>query len=143
MLEDEAGKSKPWCFPRRSRSTAALIVADAMLLVRGKYERDEESAPHRRDRDAADRGAAGAATREVEIAWRCRRTARPTFEALAELLERHPGDRRVSLELEVNGARRARCASARDVAASASRPSARRLVGASVEAVVRRPAIGR
>jgi hypothetical protein len=40
-------------------------------------------------------------TREVVIHLSGRSAARPTFEALAELLTRHRGDRRVFLELDV------------------------------------------
>ena len=44
MLEDEAAQGRGGRVPRGVRaSTAALVVDDAMVLVRGKYERDEES----------------------------------------------------------------------------------------------------
>jgi hypothetical protein len=42
-------------------------------------------------------------TREVVIHLRQTSQGRNTLEALAELLARHRGDRRVSLELDVNG----------------------------------------
>jgi hypothetical protein len=44
-------------------------------------------------------------TKEVVIHLRQAAQARTMFEALAELLSRHRGDRRVSLELDVNGPR--------------------------------------
>ena len=78
-----------------------------MLLVRGKLEKDEESARIVATELHADRGAEGADdARGRRSTCRRRRTARTTFEALAELLSRHRGDRRVSLELDVNGGRR-------------------------------------
>jgi hypothetical protein len=46
-------------------------------------------------------------TREVAIHLAVPPHGRPTFEALAELFSRHRGDRRVSLELNVNGQPRA------------------------------------
>ena len=73
---------------------------DAMLLVRGKFEKDDESARHRRHRAAADLAAQGADdARGGRSTCRCR--TRNTMEALAELLSRHRGDRRVLLELDV------------------------------------------
>ena len=44
-------------------------------------------------------------TREVVIHLAGDRSGRTTFEALAELLSRHRGDRRVLLELDVTGDR--------------------------------------
>jgi hypothetical protein len=45
-------------------------------------------------------------TREVAIHLTVPPHGRPTFEALAELLSRHRGDRRVYLELDVRGPER-------------------------------------
>ena len=43
MLEDRRAASRWWSSPRRSRKYPAFIENGAMLLVRGKFERDEES----------------------------------------------------------------------------------------------------
>ena len=74
-----------------------------MLLVRGKYERDEESSrlivseitPLDVVRDRA--------IREVQIRLASRPLGRDKMRELADVLERHPGDRRVSFVVEVNG----------------------------------------
>ena len=84
-----------------------------MLLVRGKLESDEESARLVATEllpIAALQGADDA--RGGDPPDGADRTAGRSFEALAELLSRHRGDRRVSLELDVPAARRRRCASA-------------------------------
>ncbi len=44
MLEDIAGSLEVVVFPETFAKHAALIEADAMLLVRGKFEKDDESA---------------------------------------------------------------------------------------------------
>jgi hypothetical protein len=88
-----------------------------MLLVRGKYERDEDSSrlvvaeltPLDVIRERAVRG--------VEITLAGPGLARGTMRELADVLERHPGDRRVSLVVEVNGGAslRVRAATARRI----------------------------
>jgi DNA polymerase-3 subunit alpha len=105
MLEDEAGKVEAVVFPETFSKYGSLVVADAMLLVRGKYERDEETESGRlvvseltpleivRER----------AVKAVEIRLAGSRLARTTMRELAALLERHPGDRRVSVVVDVNG----------------------------------------
>ena len=94
-------RSRSSCSPRRSRKHGALVQTDTMVLVKGRFERDEETArilaseivPHR-DACASGRRAACAS------AWRCRRTTGDGRGA-ADLLARHKGDRRVSLEMEL------------------------------------------
>src|SRR6185436_6358619 len=43
MLEEEAAKVETVVFPETFAKCGHLIADDAMLLVRGKFERDEES----------------------------------------------------------------------------------------------------
>lgn len=103
MLDDIAGNIEVVVFPETFAKHGSLIEPDAMLLVRGKLEKDEESArivaiellpiAALRERTA----------REVAIHLAVPPHGRPTFEALAELLSRHRGDRRVFLELDVRG----------------------------------------
>jgi DNA polymerase-3 subunit alpha len=59
MLDDIAGSIEVVVFPETFAKHASLVEADAMLLVRGKLEKDDETAAHRRHRAAADRGAEG------------------------------------------------------------------------------------
>ena len=74
-----------------------------MLLVRGKFERDDETSrlvvtemtPLDVVRDRA--------VREVEIRLKGTGLGKDAMRALVGVLERFPGDRRVSLLVEVNG----------------------------------------
>jgi DNA polymerase-3 subunit alpha len=104
MLEDEAGKVETVVYPEAFGKFGGLITPDAMLLVRGKYERDEETSrlvvaeitPLDLVRERA--------VREVEIVLPGGALARETMRQLATVLERHPGDRRLSFVVQVNGA---------------------------------------
>jgi DNA polymerase-3 subunit alpha len=98
MADDIAGGVEVVVFPETFGKHGHVIVADAMVLVRGKFEKDDESArivatelqPISMQRERT--------TREVVIHLRA--PSRNTLEALAELLSRHRGDRRVSIELD-------------------------------------------
>jgi hypothetical protein len=77
-----------------------------MGLVRGKFEKDDESARLVAN-DLLPIGALQErTTKEVAIHLSAPRHGRPVFEALAEVLARHRGDRRVCLELDVEGGAR-------------------------------------
>jgi DNA polymerase III subunit alpha len=86
-------------FPETFGKHGHLIAADAMLLVRGKFEKDEESARLVATELQPISMLRERTTREVVIHLTA--SSRNTMEALAELLSRHRGDRRVSLELDV------------------------------------------
>nr|MBA2602730.1 DNA polymerase III subunit alpha [Acidobacteriota bacterium] len=101
MLDDIAGSLEVVVFPETFAKHGSLIEADAMLLVRGKYERDEESARHVATELLPIAALKERTTREVVIHLSGPSARRNTFEALAELLTKHRGDRRVFLELAV------------------------------------------
>jgi DNA polymerase-3 subunit alpha len=111
VLEDEGGSVEVVVFPEAFAKFGAHVAADALLLVRGKYERDEDSARMVASELTALDVIRDRAVREVEIALgaedlRAGRAQPWTKDALASLLtifERHSGDRRVSLIVEVNG----------------------------------------
>ncbi len=103
MLDDVAGNLEVVVFPETFAKHGALIEADAMLLVRGKLEKDEESARIVATELMPIAQLKEKTTREVAIHLAVPPHGRPTFEALAELFARHRGDRRVSLELDVSG----------------------------------------
>ncbi len=105
MLEDIAGSLEVVVFPETFSRHASLIEADAMLLVRGKYDRDDESSRMVATELLPIAALRERTTQEVVIHLDGRQ-ARNTFEQLAELLSRHRGDRRVLLELCVNGPER-------------------------------------
>ena len=108
-----------------------------MLLVRGKYERDEETSRLVVAEITPLEVVRERAVREVEI-----RLAgdgprpRQVMRELADVLERHPGDRRVSFVVEVNGERphlRVRAATARRIRPSdCSSATSRRVCGAGI-----------
>jgi DNA polymerase-3 subunit alpha len=103
MLDDIAGNVEVVVFPETFAKHAALIEADAMLLVRGKFEKDDESARLVATELLPIAALRERTTREVAIHLAVPPHGRPTFEALAELLARHRGDRKVFLELDVSG----------------------------------------
>jgi DNA polymerase-3 subunit alpha len=99
MLDDVAGSVEVVVFPETFGKHGLLIESDAMLLVRGKFEKDDESA-----RIVATELLPVAALKERttrEVVIHLHGSSRNTLEALAELLSRHRGDRRVFLELDV------------------------------------------
>jgi len=106
MLDDIAGAIEVVVFPEAFAKHASLIEADAMLLVRGKLDKDEESARLVAAELLPIAALCERTTREVAIRLAVPPHGRPTFEALAELLSRHRGDRRVFLELDVRGRER-------------------------------------
>ena len=103
MLDDVAGAVEVVVFPETFGKHGSLIEGDAMLLVRGKFEKDDESARLVATELMPMAALQERTTREVAIHLSVPTHGRPVFEALAELLSRHRGDRRVYLELEVPG----------------------------------------
>jgi DNA polymerase-3 subunit alpha len=103
MLDDVAGNLEVVVFPETFGKHGSLIEADAMVLVRGKFEKDDESARIVATELQPISMLQERTTKEVAIHLSVPPHGRPTFEALAELLARHRGDRRVFLELDVKG----------------------------------------
>ena len=103
MLDDVGGTVEVVVFPETFGKHGSLIEADAMLLVRGKFEKDDESARIVATELLPIAALTERTTREVIIHLNGPSRARRTMEALAELLSRHRGDRKVFIELDVNG----------------------------------------
>jgi DNA polymerase-3 subunit alpha len=101
MLDDIAGGVEVVMFPETFGKHGSLVEADAMLLVRGKFDKDDESARLVATELLPIAALKERTTREVIIHLSGRSAGRTTLEALAELLTRHRGDRRVVLELDV------------------------------------------
>ena len=103
-LEDEAAKVEAVVFPEAFAKYGSQVADDALVLVRGKYERDDDTSrlvvaditPLDVVRERAVRG--------VEIRLPVSAGSRDLLRRLAELLDRYPGDRRVSFVVDVNGA---------------------------------------
>ena len=99
-LEDAQANAEVIAFPETFQKAAALIETGVLVLVRGKLERDDETArviaaeilPLDSVRERVAR----------EVAIRVKMPAdRRLFEALGEVFSRHRGDRRVSFEFEL------------------------------------------
>jgi DNA polymerase III subunit alpha len=98
MADDIAGGLEVVVFPETFGKFGHHIAADAMLLVRGKFEKDDESARIVATELQPISMLKERTTREVVIHLQV--PSRTTLEALAELLSRHRGDRRVVLEVD-------------------------------------------
>jgi DNA polymerase III subunit alpha len=135
-LEDEAAKVEVVVFPEAFARYGDLVVDEAMLLVRGKYERDEESSRLVASEITSLDVVRERVVREVEIRLSGKGLTKTSMQSLAHVLERHPGDRRVSFLVELNGSNpmRVRAATARRI-----RPSAQMIK--DVEAVCGQGAI--
>ena len=103
MLEDDIAKVEAVVFPEAFEKHGGLVADDAMLLVRGKYERDEESSRLVVSEITSLEAARERAVREVEIRLAAAALGKVQMHALATVLERHPGDRRVSFVVDLNG----------------------------------------
>jgi DNA polymerase-3 subunit alpha len=118
MLEDEAAKVETVVFPEAFNRHGALVAEEAMLLVRGKYERGEDTSRLVAAEITPLDVVREKAVRDVEIRLAGRGLDRPAMRELATILDRHQGDRRVSVILNVagrSGGLRVRAATARRI----------------------------
>ena len=102
-LEDELGKAEVVVFPEAFAKYGTLVVDDALLIVRGKYERDDETSKMVASELMTLEAARERTVREVQIRLSSQAVARDRLRSLVEVFERHPGDRRVALFVELNG----------------------------------------
>jgi DNA polymerase-3 subunit alpha len=99
-LEDAQGTVEIVVFPEAFQRASALIEVGTMVLVRGKLEKDDESARLIASEIASIDSVAERLAKEVSI--RVKMPAdRDIFERLGQVFSRHRGDRRVSFEIEV------------------------------------------
>jgi DNA polymerase-3 subunit alpha len=104
MLEDDGGSVEVVVYSTLfAQTTASLLENDATVLVKGRFEKDEDSARILASEILPITVLRERVAREVAIRIAAPPHGRATFEALADVLTRHRGDRRVLLELEVNG----------------------------------------
>jgi DNA polymerase-3 subunit alpha len=104
-LEDHQGAVEVVVFPEMFGRHRALIENGALLLVRGKFERDDENSrfqcndilPLSALKERLSRGV------RIRLKGTC---PRETIEALWEVMTRHRGDRPVAVEVEMNGGSR-------------------------------------
>jgi DNA polymerase-3 subunit alpha len=95
-----------------------------MVVVRGKLEKDDETARLVATEVFSIGTLRERVSREVAIRLAVPPHGRPTFEALADLLARFPGDRHLAIELELTTSGRSLRVRA-DVAQMRVRPSER------------------
>jgi DNA polymerase III subunit alpha len=99
LLDDASGTVEVVVFPETYQKAASVLQNDAVVLVRGKFERDDESA--RLLAAEIIPITAMSLARELAVRLSLPPHGRETFQALADLFSRHQGDRRVSFELEL------------------------------------------
>jgi DNA polymerase-3 subunit alpha len=101
MLEDPAGSLETVVFPETFARHGTLAENDAMVVVRGKFEKDDESARLVATEVLPLAAVKDRIAREVAICVTMPPHGRQTLELLADLLAKHRGDRRVSIELQM------------------------------------------
>ncbi len=106
VLDDATGTVEVVAFPDVFARTRHLLEGEALVVVRGKLEKDDESARVIASEIHPIGVLRERLTREVAVQLSVPPHDRATFEALAEVFERHPGDRRVALEVELRDAPR-------------------------------------
>jgi DNA polymerase-3 subunit alpha len=103
-LEDRAGTLEVVVFPETFKTCRVHIETGALVIVRGKLERDDEASRIL----ASDVQPIGTVrerlAREMAITVTVPPHGRATFEALADLFARHRGDKPVTFQLVLKGA---------------------------------------
>ena len=102
-LEDRSGAVEVVVFPDTYGRCEGLIETDRMVLVRGKLEKDEESARLLAAELLPIAGLAERVRKAMVIRLSVPPHDRGTLEALAELFGGYRGDRHVCVELELRG----------------------------------------
>ncbi len=105
-LDDPQGSLEVVAFPETFSKASSLIQTDSMVLVKGRFERDEESSRLLASDIVAIDAVREKAARQVAIRLAMPPHDRSTVEAVLEVLSRHKGDRKVALEVELRGGER-------------------------------------
>jgi DNA polymerase-3 subunit alpha len=100
-LEDHQGAVEVVVFPEAYGRFRSLIEVGALLLVRGKFERDDDSSRFQAAELSPLEALRERLAKAVSIHLRSQATSRATLEALWDLLAQHQGDRPIVLEMEV------------------------------------------
>ena len=102
-LEDPHGTVEVVAFPEAFAKASALIQTDSMVLVKGRFERDEESSRLLATEVVPIETVRERAARVVSIRLSMPPHGREAVEAMIGVLAKHKGDRKVSLEVELRG----------------------------------------
>lgn len=102
-LEDRGGSLEAVVFPDAYAKSASLLEPNRLVVVRGRFEKDEEAARLivSEVRPIGGSGAGPGAGRALAVRLAAPPLDRATLEALAEVFGRHRGDAPVSLDLEL------------------------------------------
>ncbi len=103
VLDDPTGSVEVVVFPEAFGKTGSLIENDAVVIVRGKLEKDDEQTRMVAAEILPIAALRERVTTEVAVHLSVPPHGRGTFEAVAAVLARHRGDRRVALELDLRG----------------------------------------
>jgi DNA polymerase III subunit alpha len=103
-LEDRQGSIEVVVFPEAYAKSSAVIDAGGLVLVRGKYERDDESARVFASEIIAIDSVRERLAREVGIRLVMPPHDRDTIQQLFDLFTRHRGDRRLVFDVELRTA---------------------------------------
>lgn len=106
MLDDPHGSLEVVVFPEAFSKSSALVQVDGMVLVKGRFERDEESARLLASEIVSIDTVREKAARLVVIKLTMPPHDRATVEAVMAVLARYKGDRKVSLEIELRSGER-------------------------------------
>src|SRR5262249_3382989 len=102
-LEDRVGGVEVVGFPEAYQRAASLIETGQLLLVRGRLEKDDESARILATEIAPLDSVRERIAREVAIHLK-KPADRGTLETLGEIFSKHRGDRKISVEVETGEA---------------------------------------
>jgi DNA polymerase-3 subunit alpha len=101
VLDDPHGTVEVVVFPEAFSKTGQLLQADAAILVKGKFERDDDSARMLASEILPIDVVPESLRREVLVRLRMPPVDRKMLERVSDILGRHKGDRRVVLELDL------------------------------------------
>jgi len=96
MLDDPHGTVEVVVFPEAFSKAAALLQTDAIVLVKGRFERDDESTRLLASEILPIEAVREQLAREVVVRMTSPPHDRRTFEDVSAVLGRHKGDRRVA-----------------------------------------------
>ncbi len=99
-LEDRDGSLEVVVFPKTYERCASVMVADRLVLVTGKLDKDEETARLMADEVRPIESLAGVG-RTLSIHLTSARHDRKTLQALADLFQVHRGPNRIRLQLDL------------------------------------------
>lgn len=109
VLDDPDGTVEVVVYPTTFAKAGSIVEEDAAVVVKGRFERDEDNARIVASELLPIESVRAQVTREVLIRLSAPPHSRRTFEQLSDVLGRHRGDSRISLELAVREGKRGWC----------------------------------